>query len=341
MKGRAAVRRVRIDLGAVAALANLAEATARAARGKRDRPVVCAFLAGLEGNLEALAQDILCGLAPRGEYRRFCILDPKPRVIHAACFPDRVLHHAVMLQAGPVLERAMTDGSYACRPAKGALAAVKAVQSALQRFPWYVKVDVTGYFEHIDHAVLLGLLGRRFKGAAFLDLLGRIVGGYEAAPGKGLPIGSLTSQYFANDYLDGLDRLLMERLGARAEVRYMDDVIWWCDSRDQARETLGLVRDWLTRERLLRLKDLPQINRSCHGVGFCGYRVQPGALRLSRRRRQRYQMRRAHWEAAFAAGRIDGLGLQRGYDAVRAIAIHAHSRGWRCMDLARHPAPEV
>lgn len=335
------MRRIRIDLGEIAAIPNLAEATARAARGKRERPVVRAFLDRLEENLTALAHDILSGRAPRGEYRCFRIRDPKPRLIHAACFQDRVLHHAVMLQAGPVLERAMTATSYACRPGKGTLAAVQVTQSALQRFPWYVKVDVSGYFEHIDHRRLLGLLNRHFKGAGFMALLWRILTSYEAASGKGLPIGSLTSQYFANDYLNGLDRLLLEQLGVRAEVRYMDDVVWWCDSRKQAHETLAAVKDWLIRERLLQLKEPSQINRSCHGVSFCGYRVLRGALLLSRRRRRRYQERRAYWETAWHEGQIDAPGLQRGYDAVRAIAIHADSRTWRRNELARHAAPEV
>jgi len=335
------MRRTRIDLATVAAIPNLAAATALAARGKRERPAVAAFLSDLEGNLGTLAERILAGRAPVGENRRFCIRDPKPRVIHAACFPDRVLHHAVMREAGPVLERAMTDTSFACRPGKGTLAAVQAARGAVQRHPWYVKVDVSGYFEHIDHAVLLGLLARRFKGDGFLALLGRIVHGYEAAPGRGLPIGSLTSQYFANYYLDGLDRLLLEGLRVRAQLRYMDDVLWFCDTREEARSTLAAVREWLDRERLLRLKDAVQVGGSCRGVTFCGYRVLPGVMRLGHRRRARYRARRRHWEAAFHEGQIEALALQRGYDAVRAIAIHADSRGWRSQDLARHPAPEV
>jgi RNA-directed DNA polymerase len=335
------MRRVRIELADIAAISNLAEATLRAARCKRERPAVRAFLADLETNLERLAQTILTGRAPRGEYRCFRICAPKPRVIHAACFPDRVLHHAIMRLAGPVLERAMTDTSFACRPGKGSLAAVRAAQAAVRRYPWYVKIDVSGYFGHIDHAILLELLARRFKGTPFLELLARVLQTYESAPGKGLPIGSLTSQYFANHYLDGLDRLLLEGLGARAELRYMDDVLWLCGSREQTRETLVVVRNWLDQERLLQLKEPPQIGRSAQGVTFCGYRVLPGALRLGHRRRRRYRERRAAWEQAWEAGRVDDLGLQRGYDAVRAIAIHADSHGWRCIDLARHPAPEV
>jgi RNA-directed DNA polymerase len=335
------MRRVRIDLATIAAIPNLAEATARAARGKHDRPAVRAFLAALEGHLQCLAEDILAGRVPRGDYRRFRIRDPKPRLIHAACFPDRVLHHALMRHAGPVLERAMTATSFACRPGKGSLAAVRAAQDAVRRWPWYVKIDISGYFEHIDHAVLLDLLARRFKGAGLLDLLGRIVHGCPAAPGKGLPIGSLTSQYFANYYLDGLDRLLLEGLWVCTELRYMDDVLWFCEGHTQARETLARVRDWLARERLLRLKEPPSINRSAQGVSFCGYRVHAGVLRLGRRRQRRYRARRRQWEDAWRAGHINDLKLQRGYDAVRAIALHADSRGWRCHDLARHPAPEV
>lgn len=159
------MRRVRIELAEVAAIPNLMEATARAARGKRERPVVRAFLDRLEAHLAVLAEDIVAGRAPCGEYRCFRIRDPKPRVIHAACFVDRVLHHAVMLHAGPMLERAMTATSYACRPDKGTLAAVRSAQAALQRFPWYVKVDISGYFAHIDHARLFDVLNRRFKEA--------------------------------------------------------------------------------------------------------------------------------------------------------------------------------
>lgn len=335
------MRRTRIELADIAAFANLAEAAARAARGKRERPDVRAFFDRLEESLAALGEAILSGRAPRGEYRRFRIRDPKPRTIHAACFEDRVLHHAIMIPAGPVLDRTLCATSYACRPGKGGLAAARAAQAALQRYPWYVKVDVLGYFDHIDHFCLLGLLERRFKGEGFLALLWRIIDGYTAAPGKGLPIGSLTSQYFANYYLDGLDRLLLEQLGARAELRYMDDVIWWCDSRAHARATLAAVAEWLERERLLALKANPQINRSVHGVGCCGYRVLPGTLRLSRRRRRSYQTRRADWEDAWRAGRIDDAGLQRAYDAVRAITVHADARAWRQQELARRPAPEV
>lgn len=257
------MQRTRIDLSTVAALPNLAAATRLAARGKRRRPAVQAFLADLEHSLSELAEAILSGRAPIGRFRRFRIRDPKPRLIHAACFPDRVLHHAMMRPAGPVLERAMTETSYACRVGKGSLAAVHAAQRGIRRWPWYVQIDISGYFEHIDHAILRGLLARRFKGRPFLALIDRVLENGAIQPGHGLPIGSLTSQYFANYFLDGLDRLLLAQPAVRAELRYMDDVLWFCDSREQARATLALAQDWLGGERNwntgLRLALAPRI----------------------------------------------------------------------------------
>ncbi len=89
------------------------------------------------------------------------------------------------------------------------------------------------------------------------------------------------------------------------------------------------------------LKENPRIQRSTRGIAFCGYRITPGALRLSRRKQRRYRQRRLAWEAAWRAGKIDGSGLQRAYAAVHSITAHAHSSGWRRGHLARHPAVEV
>jgi RNA-directed DNA polymerase len=335
------MKRARIDLADIAAFDNLAEAAVRAARAKRRRPDVQAFFADLPASLERLGQAILDGRAPDGAYRRFTVHEPKRRVIHAACFADRVLHHAIMNLAAPVLERAMVPSSFACRPGKGALAAVQRAQWALRRFPWYVKVDVSGYFDAIDHGILLALLARRFKGEGFLDLMARIVGGYQSAPGKGLPIGSLTSQNLANYYLDGLDRFILEHLPTRAHVRYMDDIVWWCEDRATAKATLARVREQADQSRALTIKESAQVNRSSHGVSFLGYRILPGALLLSPRRRRQYHRRRRFWEAAWQAGRIDARTLQAAYAAVHGITAHADAREWRRGHLARFPAQEV
>jgi len=267
------VRRTRIDLEAIAGWDNLATAFHKAARGKRYRADVQAFSADFDVNLRQLANDIVAARLPYGEFRTFKIFDPKPRLIHAACFADRVFHHAVMNLAGGVLEQAMSPSSYACRSGMGVHKAVNQVQRHLRRYSYYCQIDIDGYFAAIDHGRLLQLLGRRFKGADCLAQWQRIVGCYQAAPGLGLPIGSLTSQYFANYYLDGLDRLLTSLTAVRAALRYMDDIVWWCDSRQAAQETLLTVKAWLWRECGLQIKTNVQIQASVTVVfGFCRVR---------------------------------------------------------------------
>lgn len=169
------MKRLAIRLEDLAERANLVLAVWKASRGKTAQPAVARFLAGLDGNLDVLAASILDGSAPSGHASRFVIHDPKRRVIHAACFADRVLHHAILNLAEPRFETMLVASTYACRPGKGVHAAVAAVQQGLRAWPWFVQVDVDAYFPSIRHDLLLALLARRFKGAGFLDLLGRIV----------------------------------------------------------------------------------------------------------------------------------------------------------------------
>jgi hypothetical protein len=331
------MKRSALGLPAIADWHNLTAAFFAAARGKRDRPVVRHFAAHLDRNLFALQEQILCGMPAKAPMSSFWINDPKRRLIHAPQFHTRVLYHAVMAQVGPVLERALVFDSYACRVGKGTLAAVLRCQQHIRRFPIFVKIDIAGYFPAIGHDILGVMLERRFKDQALLRLLDNIVAACPAQPGKGLPIGALSSQHLANFYLTGLDRLLLETLGARGMVRYMDDVIWWHDDIATARLALKRVESFVRDDLLLDIKQPREIGRSAAGVGFCGFRILPGALRLSARRRRRYGSRRRSWEAAFDAGQIGEFGLQTGYASCLAITAHADAGGWRREQLRRRP----
>jgi hypothetical protein len=150
------MKRLAVSLGELASWDNLLLATWKAARGKRSRPQVQAFLADLDGALARLAAGILDGAVPVGRYREFLIHDPKLRRIHAACFEDRVLHHAILNLVGPVFERSLVDSSYACRPGMGSHAAVLRAQQHLRRHAWFGQVDVAGYFPAINHVTLKG-----------------------------------------------------------------------------------------------------------------------------------------------------------------------------------------
>ena len=253
------MRRLRISLAEIAERKNVVLAFQKAAKGKRNRDSVRLFLQDFDQNINQLCADILSAKLPYGHFREFQIYDPKKRLIHAACFPDRVFHHALINIAGGELERRMQPSSFACRQDRGVHKAVNRVQQNLQKYPYFVKIDIDGYFPSISHERLLGLLARCFKGKQCLDQLVRIVKGHNGVKGFGLPIGSLTSQYFANYYLNGLDCLLAEHPLVKANVRYMDDVIWWCESREAATQVLHEVRQWLLLERELSVKPSVQI----------------------------------------------------------------------------------
>lgn len=323
------MKRTRIDLEAIASWHPLNRALERAARGKRYRPEVMAFLANADAHLAALQSQILDGTVPVGNMRRFHIRDPKPRVIHAPCFEERILHHAIMAHVGPVLERALVDDTFACRTGKGTLAAVQRCQQHVRRFPWYAKLDIRQYFANVDHQILKTQLRRRLKGEALLSLLERIIDAHQDAPGKGLPIGALTSQVFANFYLNPLDRFLLESCGVAGLVRYMDDFVFWHQSRRRVVEVVELTCDFVAEHLHLTVKETRQINRSERGLPICGYRVFAGTIRLARSRRQRYVRAVRHWERLYRLGHITPRQLQAGYDAALAITAHADAAAWR------------
>jgi RNA-directed DNA polymerase len=319
------MKRLRVDLFQLAARDNLALAAFKAARGKRQRTEVVDFLAHLDVRLAALATSILGGQAPTGQARQFFIHDPKQRQITAPCFADRVLHHAIFNVAEARLEAALTDVAFACRPGRGVHAAVWAVQSGLCRFPWLVQVDVAHYFDNIHHATLMGVLARRFKGADFLALLARVVaqGGDSQ---RGLPIGALTSQHFANAYLDSADRLLMAQPGVGAAVRYMDDMVWFCATREVAKRSLAVLRQHVTQDLGLTLKDRVVLRPSAQGLLFCGYRIRQGVVLAGPRKIKRFRQAVQRLNLAEAQG-IHSTLLQRAHDASAAALLPAKSLG--------------
>lgn len=311
----------RVALESLAERANLTLATWKAARGKTHRPDVARFTADLDANLDRLARDILEGRAPLGRDRRFSIRDPKPRTITAPCFPDRVLHHAILNRTEARFERTLVDSSFACRPGKGVHTAVAAVQRMLRRseHPWIVRVDIDGYFPSIDHARLRAIIARRFRGAGFLALVDRILAaGSRTTPGRGLPIGSLTSQHFANLFLDRADRFLLETLGVGAHVRYMDDIAWSCPSAHAARRSLAVFEAFVREALDLTVKAGAHIGPARRGLVYCGFRVRPGVVLPSPRKLRRYRARRRQLARAERLGLASEDELRRASDALLA-----------------------
>ena len=301
---------------------NLLLAARKARRGKRDRAAVQRFEFDLEGNLLALQAELVSGAYRPGGFTTHWIMRPKPRMISAAPYRDRVVHHALMNVLEPVLERHFHPHSYACRQCKGTHAAADRAQELLGRHAYFVQFDIRKYFPSIDHEILKGLFRRIVKDRRVLTLMDLIVDNSndqepiaEYFPGddlfaphrrrRGLPIGNLTSQWFANWYLTSLDHFVTSRLGLGGYVRYCDDFIIFHDDRDTLREAAATLRDFVAGLRLRLHAGKVQVRPSWKGLTFVGYRVWADH-RLLRKSNVREFRRRVRWmRREYAAGRID------------------------------------
>ena len=276
-----------------------------------------------------MREQLLQGTLIVGGYRMFKVFEPKERIIHTAAFSGRVMHHAVMNVCEQDLERAAIDDSYACRRGKGSLAAVARGRVFCDGYGWFLKMDIRKYFDSIDHAILYRLLEQKFKDRALMDLFGRIIESYATTPGKGLPIGSLTSQHFANFYLAPLDRFVKETLHCRAYVRYMDDFVVWAQDRETLKKILPLLEHFLEERLTLRFRESPFINRTSQGMDFLGYRLLPGKTRLNRRSKQRFLRKMRSYADDCQSGVLEEGAVQEGVTALLAFLKHADTREFR------------
>ncbi len=261
----------------------LCAAARRAARGKCATQPAASFIFNLEGEVLALQREILSGGYSPRPYRTFYVSDPKPRTISAADFRDRVAHHALCAVLEPLFERVAIFDSYACRPGKGSHLAVRRTRHFAGRFKRFLKLDVRKFFETLDHKVLKAGLRRIVKDARLLELAGRIIehGAPGSPKGKGLPIGNLTSQHFANYYLAALDHFVKEKLCVPGYVRYMDDFLIFADSRGFLRDIHRQVREFVEQELKLELKFSATVHAPVsEGVPFLGLRIWPRMIRL-------------------------------------------------------------
>ena len=302
---------------------NLQLAYRRCRRRKRYSRRATEFEAAAMQNLLELQQELTLDTWTPGEYYHFSITDPKPRLISAAPFRDRVVHHAVVNVLEPLFEPRFVFDSYACRRGKGTHRAIRRAQHYLRRFPWYLKTDLVKFFPSVDHEVLLQCLRRTISDPRVLGLLQRIIASgdgihsaelsphwfhgdnlLDAARPKGLPIGNLTSQFLANVLLNPLDHLIKERLRVPGAIRYADDFLLFGQSKQQLWDVRGCVQDWLHAHRLRLHPQKTHVRPSGHGVLFLGMRVWGNELRLSQQAIRRFNRRRRLLQHEFLAGRI-------------------------------------
>jgi RNA-directed DNA polymerase len=278
---------------------NLMLAWRKARKGKRYTPAAASFERNLDLELVNLHHDLLDESYEPGEYVSFIVHEPKRRKISAAPFRDRVAHHALCNIIEPIYERKFIFDSYANRIGKGTHAALDRCTHFMRRYPYVLQCDIQQFFPSIDHAILKGILARTIACDATMRLCERIVDSgtgiltdqYEMHyfPGddllvairpRGLPIGNLTSQFWANVYMNELDQFVKHTLRAKGFLRYVDDFLLFADDKVTLHRWRDAIIDFLQTLRLTIHENRAHPRPVECGITFLGFIVYPDHRRL-------------------------------------------------------------
>ncbi|MCG6943505.1 MAG: RNA-directed DNA polymerase [Thiohalocapsa sp.] len=325
---------------------NLWLAWRRARRGKARSRGAVLFELELEENLLGLQAELASGTWTPGAYRLFSIYEHKPRLIAAAPFRDRVIHHAVMNLIEPLLDARLIDDCYACRRGRGTHRAVDRYQTWARRYAYAMKLDIRRYFPSIDHRLLKECLARRIKDQAVLTLLERIIDSAPPCaepmapfPGddlltplerpRGIPIGNLTSQFFANLLLDDFDHWVKQGLRCTGYLRYVDDMVFCANDEGRLAEWRAAVTERLAGLRLRLHATRGQVQRTADGLTLLGYRVFPKFRRLLPENGYRFGRRLRALAVRYAAGRAEWPEIDASVHAWIGHAANADTWGLR------------
>lgn len=288
---------------------NIHRAYLRARVGKRYKRDVLEFSSNLEENLIGIQNHLIWKTYQPSRYKYFTIYEPKVRMIAALPFADRVVHHALCNVIEPIFEASFIRDSYACRPGGGVLAGVlrttRFLRDASRRWGdvYCLKGDIAKYFYSVDHETLKRLIRRKIACPDTLGLIDRIID--SPGDGVGMPIGNLTSQLFANVYLDALDHVVKERLRVQYYIRYMDDFVIFHHDKAYLRRLLDEISGYLEDVLRLHLNGKTQIfpvrQRS---VDFLGYRIWPTHRLMRKANVQRTRRKLKKFSRLYREGRM-------------------------------------
>ena len=259
---------------------NLRRAFYSAAKGKMDRCAVLNIYKNLEENIMDISNALKNETYQFGPYRSFYVRKPKVRLIESACFRDRIVHHSIHKSLEPIYEAVFYYHSYACRTGRGTHSALGTLSkwSRTSSSKYFLKCDVKKFFPSIERATLFDILKKTIDDKKLVNCLERLIFN---APNTGIPIGNLTSQLFANVYLNELDQYVKRSLRVKYYIRYMDDFILFAKSPVEARELKGKIENFLIdRLRLTLSPQKVQVGHIKDGISFLGYIVFPAHVRL-------------------------------------------------------------
>jgi len=328
----------------VTAWENLVLAAHKAQRGKRCRDNVLDFNDNLEAELLTLQEELSNHTYSPGPYRTFQIVEPKKRMISAAPYRDRVVHHALCNVIVPLFEPSFIHQTYANRAGYGTHKALRQFAEYTRKYRYVLQCDIRQYFPSIDHQILKTALRRKLKCPSTLWLIDTIIdasneqepvnhyfpGDDLFTPGarrRGLPIGNLTSQFFANVYLSGFDHFVKEQLSGVQYLRYVDDFALFSDDRDLLRDARPEIETVLVGLRLKLHPVKSQLFETRKGPGFVGFRISPDRMRVRADNLRRGRRRLRRYQSEYAKGQ---LGLGKLTECIHSWIAHlAHGQTWR------------
>ncbi len=328
----------------VCSFETLITAALDAAKGKKRKPRVAEFLRNLENEVIELERELLSRSYQPGPYHTFMIHDPKERMICAADFRDRVVHHAVCRVLDPIFEKSFIFDTYACRKEKGTHRAVRRARSFSRRYDYFLKLDIYKFFDSVDHVVLKKMLRKRVKDKDLLWLLDVFI--HHPVPwtgaGKGIPIGNLTSQNFAIFYLSGLDHFIKEYLRIEGYIRYMDDLVLFAEEKGTLRDAEKRIEAYLREKLRLEIKSGSSLLAPVRqGLPFLGFRIFPGVIRISRQGWRRFRRKIQQRETMFIRGEIDRETWDRSAASLIGHLMQANIRNLRQSFFQRPGANEA
>ena len=344
---------------------NLYRAYLNARLCKRYRYEVLNFSAHLEDNLVKLQKELIDRTYTLGKYREFYIYEPKKRLIMAQPFKDRVVQWAIYQVLNPVFAQGYIMDSYACIKERGTHKAVKRLHYWLRQVGkkpekyYFLKLDISKYFYRIDHDVLMGILKRKIRDDDMVFLLDKIVNSSETnfglppgkSPGevkrsdrvseKGMPVGNLSSQMFANLYLNELDQYCKRMLGIHFYVRYMDDVIILHQDKDQLHEWKRIIDTFLKEKLQLDLNEKTCIRPITLGVEFCGYKIWNTHIKLRKSTALKMKRNLKKLQKEYAAGEVTVEEAKQTISSYLGILKHCDSYSLKRTIFGEYGSSEV
>lgn len=354
---------------------NIYAAHVDAMRCKSERNEIMRFSLELDSNLNKLYKELKEGRYKVSGYRVMYINVPKKRLIMALQYRDRVLQWAIYRLLNPLYEKTYIGDSYGCRKEKGREKAGNRLQYWLRqtdRKPeqyYYLKLDISKFYYRVDHEVLLNILEKRIKDSRLLELLRKIIKSEKRAFGlplgldpcevapqemifdKGMPIGNLTSQMFANIYMNELDQYLKHELRLKYAIRYMDDCIILHNDKKQLKEIQEKIEIFLLEKLKLNLNNKTVIRPTTCNVDFVGYVINKDEIRLRKSTVKRMKARIKYIKKAYELGEMTLKEVNSTMQSYFGLMKHCTNDGLRekiindfvlrCTDASRNRANEV